>query len=1073
MVAKDLDGREAAERTPEPRQERPTRAAGVTLTVLDDDRVASAATTVDGDQHREPEGQRMWRSLEEYADAEALRERIESEFPRYAPSEWDDGPSRRAFLKLAGASMGLAGMAACTRQPNERIVPYVDQPEYLVPGKAQHYATAMPMDGYLTPLLAESHMGRPTKVAGNPEHPLTQGTNDLFAQASVLDLYDPDRSANVSRGGRITPWETLVAEIQPTLRALEALSGEGLRIVTAPTSSPTMVALIDAVRQRFPQARWTHYEPVARDAALAASRAAFGVDVETHYDLSQADVVVSLEADFLNSGPHRLRMARDFAQQRRLLGDKRTMSRYYAVESVPTGSSSLADHRLIVRPAELAAFAGALAARVGATGAVAADLASAPGAEEWLAAVSEDLMAHRGRCAVIAGDAAPAPVHVLAHAINAALGNVGATVRYTDPVIAEPELGGAVIADLAREISEGQVEALFLLGVNPVYDAPGDVDFAAALADVPLSLHLGPKVDETAAACTWHVPQSHYLEAWGDGRAADGTLSIVQPLIEPMYASKSELEVLAMLAGQAELDSYELVRQTWRNAGLEAQWQKVLHDGFVIDSALPEKTVALAPDAAGVAARSAAEALAAQAAAAEGEVDLLLRLDPSLHDGRFANNGWLQEIPKPLTKVAWDQTVQISRATAERLGVSFGDVVRVSAEGRSLVGPAWVQPGQAPETVVVHYGYGHTAIGRTGDGNGENAHRLRGSAGTPARATIEKTGRSQKIASTQEHYQLELQSEQAERRHLVKHGTLAHFKEDEHFVEHLGHHIPTAPMFDRWEYPGNSWGMAIDLGLCTGCNACIVACQAENNIPVVGREQVIAGREMHWLRIDRYFQGDLDAPKVHHQPVACQQCEQAPCEVVCPVGATVHNHEGLNDMVYNRCIGTRYCSNNCPYKVRRFNFFKYQDTKTPVLKLQRNPDVSVRARGVMEKCTYCVQRINRVRQKSKVERRPIRDGEIKTACQEVCPTQAIVFGDINDETTQVSQWKKSPLNYQLLEELATLPRTTYLAKIDNPNPALDDGHGGGHGGGHSAGGDHGEGHSATAGDDHSQPTAQH
>ncbi|HVS15159.1 MAG TPA: TAT-variant-translocated molybdopterin oxidoreductase [Thermoanaerobaculia bacterium] len=997
----------------------------------------------------------VWRSLDELAATPEFQRLVENEFPRFAPGEWREGSAdRRDFLKLAGAAIGLAGLTACTRQPLERIVPYVEQPENLVPGKAQFYATAMTVGGYAVGLLAESHMGRPTRLKGNPAHPSTGGGSDVLAQAATLGLYDPDRSTSIERLGKLLGWDAFLADLQPVLRAQEAIQGEGLRVLTGTVTSPTVAAQMAALLERYPSAQWIQYEPVHDDVARRASTRAFGRVVDTRYDLSRADVVLALDSDFLTQGPGHLRYARDFAARRHVRGGKRTMNRLYSLETTPTATGASADHRKPLRRAELGRFVAALAERLGLGGAARLDDAEL---ERWLAAVVADLEAHRGRCAVIPGRFADEDVQVLAHAINEALGNVGSTVLHTEPVAVAAGEQTPQLAALHADIEAGRVQALLVLGANPVYEAPADLDFAAALDQVAFTAHLGPYKDETGSLCRWHIPQSHFLEGWGDARSYDGTVALVQPLIEPLYSSKTDSELLAAVLGSPITD-YDVVRAFWSGSAaladldggdFERGWRRALHDGFVPGTEAPAVGVAVAGDAVAAAAASLA------AAAPAGELEVSLRPDPSLYDGRYANNPWLQELPKPLNKLTWDQVALISPATAGSRGIETGDVLRVECGGRSLEAPAWIEPGQADDTITLWLGWGRRRAGRVASGLGANAQKLRGPGdGWALAATAERTGRSERLAGTQLHFNLTdytSASGQAEARHLVRHGTLSQVEHPD-FVHAPEHHVPqgTSLIGDYWKYEGHAWGMAVDLTTCTGCNACVIACQAENNIPTVGKEQVLAGREMHWIRIDRYYQGDPGDPAIHHQPVMCQHCEQAPCELVCPVGATVHGFEGLNEMVYNRCIGTRYCSNNCPYKVRRFNFFLYNDKKTPVLKMARNPNVTVRSRGVMEKCTYCVQRINLARIDAKKEGRRIRDGEVVTACQEACPSQAIAFGDVNDPQSEVSRWKAEALDYDLLPEVATRPRTTYLAKITNPNPALIDeqpGHGetGGHG----------------------------
>jgi molybdopterin-containing oxidoreductase family iron-sulfur binding subunit len=984
---------------------------------------------------RDRRGPAFWRGLEELAGTPEFERMLAREFPAQA-SVWPEGVSRRGFLSLMGASLAFGGLTACTRQPLERIVPYVDQPEQIVPGKPLRFATAMTLGGYATGLLAESHMGRPTKVEGNPEHPASLGATDLFAQASVLSMYDPDRSQTVTHLGRISTWEAFLSDTRKALAALETLGAARVRVLSGTVTSPSLAAAIGRLLERYPQARWHQHEPAGRDEAVAGGAAAFGAPVECRYDLGRAEVVLSLDSDFLTSGPGSLRYARDFTARRRVRAGGASMSRLYAAETTPTATGTMADHRLPLTGGELAAVAVALAAELGVAPAAPASALSDRLAA-WVRTVAEDLRLHPGSSLVVAGDTAPAALHVLAHALNDRLGNAGSTVIYTDPVPADAGERGGSFTELVEAMAAGEVDVLIVLGSNPVYEAPADVDIMAALYKVPRRIHLGPHVDETAEFSQWHVPEAHYLESWGDARAFDGTITLQQPLIEPLYGGKSALELIAALVDDEEMSGHDLLRGHWqerlRIGDFDGFWRRSLHDGFLAESAYEPRSPTLDP--------SAVAAAAAELGAGGGGLELHFRPDPTVWDGRFANNGWLQECPKPLTKLTWENAALISPALAQQQGLETGDVVALAAGGRSLEAPVWVLPGQPDGCVTLHLGYGRETAGRVGSGLGVNANRLR-----PLGAwridglELRPTGERQILASTQLHHNVmpaNPEGEQAERRHLVRVGTLEQFQRQPDFAHHLAHGPdPELSIFPGHDYPGYAWGLAVDLGACTGCNACVVACQAENNIAVVGKEQVAAGREMHWLRIDRYYQGDLDEPTVHHQPVMCMHCEQAPCEVVCPVGATVHSDEGLNDMVYNRCVGTRYCSNNCPYKVRRFNFLKYSDTETPVLKLLRNPDVTVRTRGVMEKCTYCVQRINGARIEAETERRQIRDGEIVTACQQVCPTRAIAFGDVNDPDSEVSRWKEQPTNYGLLTELGTRPRTTYLAKITNPNPGL-------------------------------------
>jgi molybdopterin-containing oxidoreductase family iron-sulfur binding subunit len=973
-------------------------------------------------------GPQYWRSLESVADTPEFQEFLHREFPSNA-SEWTDPVGRRSFLKLMSASMALAGVSACTVQPTELIVPYVRQPEEEIPGKPLFFATAMTLGGVATGLLVESHEGRPTKIEGNPDHPGSLGATDLFAQASVLTLYDPDRSQSIVQLGEIRPWATFVTAVKSAMQGQAATKGAGLRILTETVCSPTMAAQIQQVLTAYPEAKWIQWEALPRDSARAGGRLAFGEYVEPQYDFTKADVVVSLDADFLASdGPANLRYPRQFSSRRRIESTGDALNRLYVVEAQHSLTGGKSDHRVPLKSGQIDAFARALASRVGVAGVT----GTAPaGTETALDAMAKDLSAHRGRSIVIAGDAQPASVHALAHAMNEALGNGGQTVSYTATPEAVPSEQLADLKALVSDMDAGRVQMLLIIGEsNPVLTAPADLKFGDAMAKVALRAHSGLFLDETATLCHWHVPAAHYLEAWSDARTIDGTVSIVQPLIQPMYGGKSAHEILATLSEMPDRAGYDIVREFWTGqpqggtdpAAFEKAWRRWLHDGMVSGSAHAPKTVALAADLA---------AKLPTAAAAAG-MELNFRRDPTVYDGRFVNNGWLQEMPKPMTKLTWDNAVLVAPSTAEQLGVENGDVVEVRHEGRSLRVPAWISPGQAPESMTISVGYGRTRAGRVGNGTGFNAYLLRGSnAPHFGAAEASSTGDDYRLVSTQDHWTLE-------DRNVVRSAHLEEFKANPAFAHGMEHMTldKGITLLPEHEYKGYAWGMAIDMNACTGCGACVVACVAENNIPVVGKEQVSRNREMHWLRVDRYYSGSLDNPDVYFQPMPCQQCENAPCEVVCPVAATVHSDEGLNDMVYNRCVGTRYCSNNCPYKVRRFNFLLYQDWNTPQFKLQRNPDVTVRSRGIMEKCTYCVQRINAARIQSKREEREVRDGEVLTACQSVCPAEAIVFGNINDPNSRVAKLKASPLNYSVLAELNTRPRTTYLAAVRNPNTAL-------------------------------------
>jgi len=977
------------------------------------------------------EGRAYWRSLDEASDTPEFKEFLTREFPSQA-SEFTDPVARRSFLKLMGASLALAGIGACTRQPPEAIVPYVRAPEELIPGRPLYYATAMPLGGYASPVLVESHMGRPTKIEGNPEHPASLGATDAFAQASVLDLYDPDRLQTVKLRANVQTWGAFVGAMQSAMTAQRPLQGAGLRILTGSVTSPSLAAELRALLAALPQAKWHQWEPAGRDMVRAGARLAFGRAVECHYRFDRADVVLSLGADFLASGPGHVRYARDFADRRRVSADHKTMSRLYVAETLATLTGAKADHRLALAPAGVEAFARAVAAGLGVAGVGAAESVAPAG---FVPALLKDLTASRGRAVVVAGDEQPAAVHALAHAMNRALGAVGETVVYTEPVEAEPVDQHASLADLAADLDAGRVDLLLVLGANPVYDAPADLGFADKLQKAGLAVHFTQHENETSQFCHWNVPEAHYLEGWGDARAYDGTVTIVQPLIAPLYGGRTAAEMLAVLTEQPERSAHDIVKGYWLAAlqggagagwtlqaeSPQAFWATSLHDGFVAATAL----AAIDPG-------PVADLSAAPSATATDALTLVIHPDASVFDGRFANNGWLQELPRPFSKITWDNAATVSPRTAERLGVANTDVVELTLGGRTLRAPVWIQPGQADGSVGLTLGYGRPVAGRVGHGVGANAYLLRTRAAVWHAPGLEvsRTGDTHPIATTQQHFAME-------GRHLVRHGALAEHLEHPEFVREMGEPpAATMTLYPEVEYLGHKWGMAIDLNACIGCNACMVACQAENNIPVVGKDQVARGREMHWIRVDTYYTGHLDQPEAYHQPVPCMQCENAPCEPVCPVAATVHSAEGLNDMVYNRCVGTRYCSNNCPYKVRRFNFLLYQDFTTPGLEMVRNPDVTVRSRGVMEKCTYCVQRINQTRIDARRDGRELRDGDIVTACQQVCPSQAIVFGDLNEAGSRVTRQKADTRSYGLLEEINTRPRTTYLAALRNPNPEI-------------------------------------
>ncbi len=1005
---------------------------------LDLESVRSRIDAATAHDDAEKTGPEYWRSLEELAGSDDFQDALHREFPKGA-SEWVDSVSRRGFLKVMGASLGLAGMTGCVRLPLEPIVPYVRQPEEMIPGRPMFYATACTLGGYASPLLVESHLGRPTKVEGNDQHPASLGGTDIFAQASILGLYDPDRSQTVMSMGDQRSWQAFLGAIRGPLSAQKALQGAGIRILTPTISSPTLADQLRGFLKIYPQAKWHVYEPVNRDNVLEGAKLAFGQPVETRYDFSKADVIVSLDADFLYAGfPGNTRYIRDFAKRRN--PDDGKMNRLYVIESTPTSTGAKADHRWPLRAWDIGATARNIATVVRSRARVMEGAEGDPEAKKFQGLI-RDLDDHRGSSVVIAGDHQPAEVHAIVHALNNELGNVGKTVFYTDPIDVNPINQSESIKELVYDMNGGKVDLLIILGGNPAYDAPADLNFADALKNgkVPLRVHHGLYQNETAELCQWHVNAAHDLEAWGDARAYDGTVSIIQPLIAPLYNGKSALEFVALLSGQADATGYDLTRAYWQKqhtgADFEQFWRKSLHDGWIDGTSSGEMSLAIKPTS------------LPYPNSVVNTIELNIRRDPTIYDGQFSNNGWLQELPKPMTKLTWDNAVLIGPKMAERLQIKSKDVVELDLNGKKVTGAIWIQAGHPDNSVTVFLGYGRKRAGRVGTAQGFDAYTLRTSAAPwiATGVTIRKTGDTYNLASTQGMQTMD--APDGDHRPLVRETTLEEYRKDPNFAAEQGEDAPPGlTLYKPYPYKEEvySWGMAIDLNSCVGCNNCVLACQSENNIAVVGKEQTELGRHMHWIRIDAYYQGDRDNPKAYFQPVPCMQCEDAPCELVCPVGATNHTPEGLNDMVYNRCVGTRYCSNNCPYKVRRFNFLLFQDWETPQYKMMRNPDVSVRSRGVMEKCTYCIQRINERR--IDVETASVREGkdirigdELQTACQQSCPAGAIIFGNINDPNSKVSKLKVQSRNYSLMGELNTRPRTTYLAEVRNPNPELERG----------------------------------
>ncbi|HZB87289.1 MAG TPA: TAT-variant-translocated molybdopterin oxidoreductase [Terracidiphilus sp.] len=979
-------------------------------------------------------GKRYWRSIDELANTEDFQAAVEREFPG-AAQEWVDPVSRRGFMKLMGASMALAGMAGCTKQPDEPIYPYVKAPEDLVLGKPNYFATAHPFVTGAVPLLIKSDQYRPIKVDGNPEHAYNRGSSDVFSQGTLLDLYDPDRSQHPTFRGETRAWADFAEALRD--QAVASKDGTGLYFLSATITSPTLARQWKAVQAAYPKATLVQYDP-----AIAGTWLAKGLNVQ--YALADADVIVSLDADFLSGSayPGFHKLVADYAGRRK--NPAAGMNRLYAVESSTTTTGMKAEHRLGLRASEVPAFAAALAAAVGAPGVSAPAYSWTAEQEKFLAALAKELKANAGKSAVLPGLYQDESVAALALAINTALGNVGKTVTVSaDPAVQLPSDQLGDFKSLVADLNAGRVNWLVILDGNPIYSAPADLGFTSAFNKAQIVAHLGTHYDETGSIAHWHIPAAHYLESWSDARAYDGTVSVVQPMIDPLYGGKSAHDVLQTLLDEPLLSTYEAVRATQKGiikGDFEAGWRKALHDGWIADTAY----------AAG--ASKVALSTKAPVPAAKDAIEIIFRPDPNVYDGRWSNVGWLQELPKPVTNLSWDNAAIVSGATLEKLGLEEDDIVELTVGSGKVLAPVIVAPGHPDNSVTVYLGYGREAAGRVGSAAGFNAYLVR-----PTWAPFYATGAIAKkdgkwgTAITKSHYQdhrsatfsgqgngnnsLEA-NEALGPRGIIRYATLAEFKANPNFAhEGEGHDTPETDtsLFPNWTYPDNKWGMSIDMNSCTGCNACIVSCYAENNIAVVGKQQVRIGRNMQWLRIDTYFEGDLAAPRAHFQPMTCQHCENAPCEQVCPVGATVHTPEGLNTMVYNRCVGTRYCSNNCPYKVRRFNFLLYSDYETESLKLMRNPDVTVRSRGVMEKCSYCVQRISVAKIEADKENRPIRDGEIVTACQQACPASAITFGNLNDKTSRVARLRAGERSYQVLADQNTRPRTTYVAEVLNLN----------------------------------------
>ena len=986
-------------------------------------------------------GKRYWRSVDELADTAEFQAAVEREFPGSA-QEWVDPVSRRGFMKLMGASLALAGLSGCTKQPDEPIYAYVKQPEDLILGKPNYFATAHPFVTGAVPLLVKSDQFRPIKIDGNPEHSYNRGSSDAFSQGTLLDLYDPDRSQHVRYRDENREW----AEFAQALRVKVAgtKDGTGIYFLSSTITSPTLARQWKAVQAAYPQAKLVQYDPAVAGTALAGG-------LNAQYSLTDADVIVSLDADFLSGAayPGFHKLVAEYAARRK---DPEKLNRLYSIESTPTTTGMKAEHRLGLRASEIPAFAAELAKAVGVSGVEAPSYAWTDGQKKFLAALAKDLKAHAGRSVVIPGIYQDPSVEYLASSINSVLGNVGKSVVPSGNT-ASP-LPSDQLADLKALVSNlnaGKVDWLVILNANPIYSAPADLEFTAAFQNAKTVAHLGSHYDETGHEAHWHIPAAHFLESWSDARTYDGTVSIVQPLIDPLYGGRTAHDVFQLLLNEPMLSAYEAVRETSRpliKGDFETGWRKALHQGWIDNTAF--ESTGGKPSAGPPPSK-------VPTPSSKDSIEIIFRPDPNIYDGRWSNVGWLQELPKPVTNLSWDNAALVSGATLTKLGLEEDDIVELSVGGRKVNAPVLVVPGHPDNSVTVYLGYGRQFAGRVGSGAGFNAYLIRPSwAPFYATGSIRKLDGKWGVAVTKSHFQdhrskafggqgngnNSLEADEAiNERGIIRYATLDEFKANPGFANEGEGHEKTDKsntLFPNWEYKDNAWGMSIDMSSCTGCNACIVSCYAENNIAVVGKQQVRIGRNMQWLRIDTYFEGDLAAPRAHFQPMACQHCENAPCEQVCPVGATVHTPEGLNAMVYNRCVGTRYCSNNCPYKVRRYNFLLFSDFETESLKLLRNPDVSVRSRGVMEKCSYCVQRISAAKIEADKENRPVRDGEVVTACQQACPASAISFGNINDKGSKVAKLHGDERSYQVLADLNTRPRTKYVAAVLNPNSELQD-----------------------------------
>lgn len=1000
-----------------------------------------------------------WKSLNELAHNEEYERFVEREFPKDA-TELKDGFSRRTFLRMMGASIALAGFAAC-RRPVQKILPYSKQPEDIIPGVPNYYASAMPFQDALTGLVIENHEGRPTKIEGNEMHPASLGSSSKFNQAAMLGMYDPDRSRNVVKGDELSSFTAFQSFCEQHFGD----TGRNIAFISEANSSPTYNKLKDQALSRYTNARWVTYEPFGEDNALEGTNIAFGQRLRTVNHFEEADVIVALDDDFLNPAAHKnsVQNTKEFTQGRNVeTGDD--ISRLYSVESTFTVTGSNADNRLRIKSSELGKFIQALGSELSVAG-ISAGSSNKFSDYQWITVLADDLRNNRGNSLLTIGNEHEPKLHAAVAAINSSLGNIRTSVTYHQLPYIEDQYNREALKKVIDGLNNESIDTAVIIGGNPVFNAPADLKMEEALAKAEHVIHLSDYYDETSALASWHVNRAHFLEMWGDGYSFTGTSSVIQPQIEPLFDGKSEIEFLNTIITGEDTDGYQLVRQTWQqniSGNFQNRWEQILHDGIATKNNFPQVTPALSG--------SLGRNLGPSSDESEG-IELVIRPDSKLFDGRYANNGWLQELPDPMTKITWDNVALMSPQTAEKLGIEKAglgvaevEVISINVRGQKVEIPAWVQPGHADDSITVTVGYGRKGIGRVADAAGVDTYPLRttNTMNFATNVSVSKVGRLYEIACTQDHGSMEGRS-------ILRHATLQEYRDNPDFSQYEAAYGAVLPgedwafeqdadsplsIFDALDgnneraYPDYQpqWGMTIDLNSCIGCGTCTIACQAENNIPVIGKNEVSNGREMHWIRTDRYFVGDdVNEPKAMHQPVPCMHCELAPCEQVCPVAATTHSEDGMNQMTYNRCIGTRYCANNCPYKVRRFNFFNYTDEfltdgdNPEIVQMAMNPNVTVRFRGVMEKCTYCVQRVNRAKIQTQIETdgsmKPP-DGTVKTACQQACPSDAIYFGDLTDPDSEVTKTKQNNRNYLLLEELNTRPRTSYMAKISNPNPQL-------------------------------------